>query len=69
VDDVGILDVELRGLERELAVVSWRAERLRRLGYARAEAERLAFSSIDIHALEDLVGRGCPLDTAVRIAA
>ena len=68
-DDVGILDAELRGLERELAVVGWRAERLRRLGYADADAERLAFSSIDIHALEDLVERGCPLDTAVRIAA
>ena len=29
----------------------------------------VAFSSIDIHSLEDLVERGCPLDTAVRIAA
>ena len=34
-----------------------------------SEAARLALSRVDIHELEHLIGNGCPLETAVRIAA
>ena len=68
-DDVHILDVELRRLEDELEVIRWRTQRLLRIGYELREAIRLALSRIDIHELEHLVGNGCPLETAVRIAA
>ena len=68
-DDVNILDAEWRQLDRELEVVRWRTQRLLRIGYELREAARLALSRIDIHELEQLVGRGCPLETAVRIVA
>ena len=67
--EVRILDVELRRLEAELEVIRWRTERLLGIGYELHEAARLALSRIDIHELGHLVGNGCPLETAVRIAA
>ena len=63
------LDPGWTGLDDELEVVRWRTQRLLRIGYELREAARLAFSRIDIHELEQLVGRGCPLETAVRIVA
>ena len=66
-DEVSILD--RRRLDEELDVVRWRARRLLRIGYERDEAARLALSRVDIHELEHLIGRGCSLETAVRIAA
>ena len=42
---------------------------LLRIGYEREQAARLALSRVDIHELEHLIGNGCPLETAVRIAA
>ena len=68
-DDVNILDAELRQLEDELDVIRWRTQRLLKIGYDLREAGRLALSRIDIHELEQLVRRGCPLETAVRIVA
>jgi hypothetical protein len=68
-DEVNILDAEWRQLDAGLEVIRWRTQRLLRIGYEIREAARLALSRIDIHELEQLVGRGCPLETAVRIVA
>jgi hypothetical protein len=62
-------DGDVRHLEEELTVVFWRTERLVALGYELREAAVLAFSHLDIHELENLIARGCPPATAVRIAA
>ena len=68
-DELGTSDVEWLALDEDLSVVHWRTERLLALGYAWREAARLAGTGIDIHELERLIGMGCPLETAVRIAA
>lgn len=56
-------------LEEELAVVDWRTSRLRALGYGVRDAALLALTPVDVHDLERLISRGCPPETAVRIAA
>lgn len=56
-------------LDEELTVVRWRTERLLALGYEPHRAATLAISDVDIHELERLLGKGCPRETAVRIAA
>jgi hypothetical protein len=57
-----------RSAARDL--VAWRADRLRRAGFAGASARRLAADPArDLHALIDLVERGCPPPLAVRILA
>lgn len=68
-DEVNILDAEWRQLDAELEVIRWRTQRLLRIGYEIGEAASFALSRIDIHELEQLVGKGCPLETAVRIVA
>ena len=68
-DEVNILDVDWRRLDEELDVIRWRTRRLLRIGYELEEAARLALSRVDIHELEHLIGNGCSLETAVRIAA
>ncbi len=46
----------------------WRAEELERAGYdAGAALELAARQDIDLHLAVDLLERGCPLETAVRI--
>jgi hypothetical protein len=51
-------------------IVRWRARRLADAGFARAEALRLAGDrEVDIHALLDLIDRGCSPELAARIAA
>jgi len=67
-DELDILDIR-RWLDDELSVLRWRTERLRSLGYEPPGAARLASSHIDIHELERLIAKGCPTNTAVRIAA
>jgi hypothetical protein len=67
--DVSIVEVDWRRLDDELDVLRWRTQRLLGIGFEADEAERLAFSPVDIHELEHLIGNGCPLETAVRIAA
>jgi hypothetical protein len=69
VDEVEILASEWRRLDDELEVTRWRTERLLKLGYGARESARLALSRIDIHELEHLIATGCPLETAVSIAA
>jgi hypothetical protein len=56
-------------LDDELDVFLWRTKRLLGISYESEEATRLASSPVDIHELEHLIGNGCPLETAVRIAA
>ena len=54
----------------EQDVVAWRRDQLVAAGYALPVAAALARDSrYDLHALIDLVERGCPPDLAVRILA
>lgn len=68
-DEVEIRDAGWLPLDEDLAVMRWRTDRLLALGYGVREAAQLAVTAIDIHELERLIGLGCPLETAVRIAA
>ena len=46
----------------------WRAEELERAGYDPVDAcELAARSDVDLHLAVDLLERGCPADTALRI--
>jgi hypothetical protein len=46
----------------------WRAEELERAGYDSVAAGELAARhDVDLHLAVDLLGRGCPADTALRI--
>ena len=46
----------------------WRAEELKRAGYDPVGAGELAArSDVDLHLAVDLLERGCPADTALRI--
>ncbi len=50
------------------AVREWRLEALLRAGYAQEDATEVAFHlDVDLHQAVDLVSRGCPSGTAVRI--
>jgi hypothetical protein len=69
VDELGSLNGEWRRLGDDLTVLGWRTERLIALGYVLPEAASLAISDVDVHELERLIGKGCPTETAVRIAA
>ena len=56
--------------EQDLAVAAWRSGQLARAGFSLPEAERLARDSrYDLHALLQLVDRGCSPELAVRILA
>ena len=50
-------------------VVGWRAGRLQDAGFPSALAESLARRRVDLHALLQLVDRGCPPHLAARILA
>jgi hypothetical protein len=46
----------------------WRAEELERAGYGTSDAAELAGrSDVDLHLAVDLLERGCPMQTALRI--
>jgi hypothetical protein len=49
-------------------VIEWRQRRLLALGYPLAGATLLACAPLDIHDVERLIERGCPLDLAAEIA-
>jgi hypothetical protein len=52
------------------AVVEWRRDCLLRAGIAADVAANLAWDcGMDLHALLELIDRGCPPDLAVRILA
>ncbi len=51
------------------AVRRWRFDELVRAGYEDEDAVEVAFHlDVDLHSATDLVRRGCPSSTAVRIA-
>ena len=50
--------------------MAWRSERLLSAGFSPVVAERLAHQpEVDVHALLELVDRGCPPQLAARILA
>ena len=50
------------------AVREWRLDALLRAGYELEDATEVAFHlDVDLHEAIDLVGRGCPSSTAVKI--
>jgi hypothetical protein len=69
VDELDTRGSAWRQLDEELQIMRWRTERLLALGYRLREAAFLALAEVDIHELERLIESGCPLETAVRIAA
>jgi hypothetical protein len=51
-------------------IVAWRRARLRKAGFGRSLAEQLSREcGVDLHALIELVERGCPPQLAARILA
>ena len=61
---------QLRELEEteSARVERWRAEELERAGYGSAAAGELAARhDVDLHLAVELLERGCPADTALRI--
>ena len=64
-----ISDAELveDATDEELAIHTWRAEQLRRLGLSRILAETFA-ALVDWHEVAALVARGCPPQLALEIA-
>jgi hypothetical protein len=49
-------------------IESWRLEELRRAGYDRKAAERIAARhDVDLHLAVDVMRRGCPQDLALEI--
>jgi hypothetical protein len=61
-------EVECPVEDRDARVLRWRAERLIAAGYDGESALVLAFdTTVDLHQAIDLVERGCPVATAVRI--
>jgi hypothetical protein len=49
-------------------IVGWRFEQLVRAGYGREAASSLAERpEIDLHLAADLLAKGCPAETALRI--
>jgi hypothetical protein len=60
--ELDLLETESERIER------WRAEELERAGYEPGEAATLAACvDVDLHLAVELLERGCPADTALRI--
>jgi hypothetical protein len=61
---------ELQQKGHEVELVTWRRDQLVRDGFPLRLATRVARDErLDLHALLELVGRGCPPALAVRILA
>ena len=59
--------VEAGPLERLSSSTAGASSSLSGCGFASKLAERIATTSVDLHELEHLIGRGCPRGTAYRI--
>jgi hypothetical protein len=59
--------VETGPVEESELVFRWRVRQALRMGVATGLAERIAATGVDLHELEDLIGRGCSRATAYRI--
>ena len=70
-EDVDLTTGQQAGAGQEAAkVVAWRRARLRHAGFDPALAEALSREpGVDLHALTELVERGCPPPLAARILA
>ena len=69
---MGVHPRSTQGAAREAAasVVAWRQARLRQAGFDRKLAQKLSRDcGVDLHALIELVERGCPPSLAARILA
>jgi hypothetical protein len=61
-------EVEIQVETEAERIERWRAEELERAGYDPVNARELAArQDIDLHLAVDLLERGCPVDTALRI--
>jgi hypothetical protein len=61
-------ELELQVETEAERIERWRAEELERAGYDAAHAAELATrQDVDLHRAVDLLERGCPVDTALRI--
>ena len=61
-------EVEVLERSERDQVVGWRLEQLLAAGYEREDALELALAlPVDLHVAIDLLARGCPQETAVRI--
>jgi hypothetical protein len=61
-------EVEIQVETEAERIGRWRAEELERAGYDPISAGELAArQDIDLHLAVDLLERGCPVDTALRI--
>ncbi len=59
---------ETRSEREEERILRWRFDRLREAGFADADAAELAARrDVDLHHATDLMRRGCPAGTALRI--
>jgi len=67
-EQMSLTEIEIVVDHEDERVVSWRAEELIRAGFDEFDAIELAFERhVDLHRAIDLVRRGCPPKTAVRI--
>lgn len=65
---MSLTEIEIVVETEDERVVSWRAEELIRAGYDEFDAIELALErGVDLHRAIELVRRGCPAETAVRI--
>jgi hypothetical protein len=61
-------DVQIPETTERERIERWRAQELERAGYTLEDAAELAArSDVDLHLAVDLLERGCPAQTAVRI--
>lgn len=61
---------EQRNAGREEQRLNWNLDRFRNdLGFEEITAQLLAETGVDWHEADNLIRRGCPLDTAVGILA
>jgi hypothetical protein len=66
--EISLTEIEIVVDAEDERVVTWRAEELIRAGYDELDALELAFErQVDLHRAIDLLQRGCPPKTAVRI--
>ena len=64
------MHIETEARPEEPEVIRWRHEQLAAAGFPAATAAALAEDpAYDLHALIELVERGCPVELAVRILA
>ena len=61
-------EIELTEETEAERVIRWRAEELERAGFHERAALKVALrADVDLHKAIELIGAGCPVDTALRI--